>query len=356
MTSEPVGGDFSAPARDMACSKTLLEAHVRFGHRNFRSLAKALNLRLPAKLPFCKACVEAKATRHPKSRDPHPVRPVAVRAGARIYFDPFGPFRERLADGSYYAILFMDAFSTVLWLNTISGLRDWFGCLERLISRLEAEKGSTKVVSELACDSAPMFKSSLQLQNYTDKKGIVLLFSPPYTQKFNVVERSIRTVGEMSLAMARHANTPQPFMCYALTLATKLLNRLHRVMPDGTVDVPLWRYKGVNVPLHLDRFHPFGCAVEAVLPKHSQTRFAPKTVSCIFLGFDDNSLSYVLARLPNYAILHTALAVFNDNDFPCRKVRASNWPQDNVYDQLVVDPLLLVGGWPILGYDRWHGD
>ena len=118
VTSEPVGEDFSAPARDMACSKTLLEAHVRFGHRNFRSLAKALNLRLPAKLPFCKACVEAKATRHPKSRDPHPVRPVAVRAGARIYFDPFGPFRERLADGSYYAILFMDAFSTVLWLNT----------------------------------------------------------------------------------------------------------------------------------------------------------------------------------------------------------------------------------------------
>ena len=110
-------------------------------------------------------------------------------------------------------------------------------------------------------------------------------------------------------------------------------------MPDGTVDVPLWRYKGVKVPLHLDRFHPFGCAVEAVLPKHSQTRYAPKTVSCIFLGFDDNSLSYVLARLPNYAILHTAHAVFNDNDFPCRKVRASNWPQDNVYDQLVVDPL-----------------
>ena len=295
--SHPSSGDVSAPAQEVARSRTLLEAHVRFGHRNFRSLAKALNLRLPAQLPFCKACVEAKATRHPKSRDPHPVRPVAVRAGARIYFDPFGPFRDRLADGSYYAILFMDAFSTVLWLNTISGLRDWFGCLERLISRLEAEKGSTKVVSELACDSAPMFKSSTQLQNYTDKKGIVLLFSPPYTQKFNVVERSIRTVGEMSLAMARHANTPKPFMCHALMLATRLLNRLHRTMPDGSVDVPLWRFKGVKVPLHLDRFHPFGCAVEAVLPKHSQTRFAPKTISCIFLGFDDNSLSYVLARL-----------------------------------------------------------
>ena len=177
----------------------------------------------------------------------------------------------------------MDAYSTVLWLNTLSGLKDWFGCLERLINRLESAKGSTKVVSELACDSAPMFKGNTRLLNYADRKGIVLLHSPPYTQKFNMVERSIRTVGEMSLAMARHANTPVPFMCYALMFA----------MPDGTVDVPLWRYKGIKVPLHLDRFHPFGCAVEAVLPKNSQARFAPKTQSCIFLGFDDNSLSYV---------------------------------------------------------------
>ena len=100
LRSHPSSGDVSAPAQEVARSRTLLEAHVRFGHRNFRSLAKALNLRLPAQLPFCKACVEAKATRHPKSRDPHPVRPVAVRAGARIYFDPFGPFRDRLADGS----------------------------------------------------------------------------------------------------------------------------------------------------------------------------------------------------------------------------------------------------------------
>ena len=123
-----------------------------------------------------------------------------------FYFDPFGPFRERLADGSYYAIWFTDAFSTLLWLNTIPTLRDWFGCLERLVARMEAEKGSTRVVSELACDSAPMFKSNTRLQNYADRKGIVLLFSPPYTQKFNVVERSIRTVGEMSLATLTHPN------------------------------------------------------------------------------------------------------------------------------------------------------
>ena len=43
-------------------TKRLMDAHVRFGHRNFRSLANALKMRMPSKTPFCQACVEAKST------------------------------------------------------------------------------------------------------------------------------------------------------------------------------------------------------------------------------------------------------------------------------------------------------
>ena len=73
-------------------TKRLMDAHVRFGHRNFRSLAKALNMRMPSKIPFCQACVEAKSTRHPKSSTPRPLREPAPRPGYRPHFDPFGPF------------------------------------------------------------------------------------------------------------------------------------------------------------------------------------------------------------------------------------------------------------------------
>ena len=106
-------------AREM---KKLMAAHVRFGHRNFRSIATALNMRMPAKIPFCRACVEAKATRHPKSRVPHPPRSIPPRAGYRIHFDPFGPFADRLGDGSYYGILFADAYSSLLWFDTLPAL------------------------------------------------------------------------------------------------------------------------------------------------------------------------------------------------------------------------------------------
>ena len=42
-----------------------------------------------------------------------------------------------------------------------------------------------------------------------DTKGIIQLYSPPYTQKFNaVVERPIRTMMEMSSTEARTSNHP----------------------------------------------------------------------------------------------------------------------------------------------------
>ena len=184
-----------------------------------------------------------------------------------------------------------------------------------------------------------MFKDNHEFRMFAAKKGIVLLFSPPYTQKLNsVVERPIRTLCEMAVAMSRHANTPRRFMNFAMKFATKLLNRLFRRMPDGTDDVPLWRYKGSKVPLHLDRFHPFGCAVEAVLPPRLQTRFGPKTTSCIYMGYDDSALSYILATLPRFGFLHTAHAIFDDTGFPCRKID-SVWKDEASFDADISDPL-----------------
>ena len=141
-------------------TKQLMDAHLRFGHRNFKSLAKALNLRMPAKVPFCRACVEAKSTRHAKSSIPRPLRELAPRPGYRIHFDPFGPFPERLADGSFFGLLFADAYSTVLWFDPIPTLKDWFAHLKTVVLQVESDKGSDRAVAQLATDSAPMFKSN----------------------------------------------------------------------------------------------------------------------------------------------------------------------------------------------------
>ena len=175
--------DLASAAVAVSASETkrLMDAHIRFGHRNFRSLAKALNLRMPSKIPFCRACVEAKSTRHPKSVTPRPLREPAPRPGYRLHFDPFGPFPERLADGSFYGLLFADAYSTVLWFDTLPTLKDWFTHLKALIL-----KRQTKVRNGLWLSWLPIqhqcSKNSYEYRRYADSKGIALLFSAPYTQ------------------------------------------------------------------------------------------------------------------------------------------------------------------------------
>ena len=142
----------------------------------------------------------------------------------------------RLADGSWYGLLFVDAFSSLLWLDMLPALKHWFDRLRALVTRVESEKGSNRVVAELACDFAPCF------------------------------------VTTMAIAMSRHGNVPKRFMGCAMRLASKLLNRLFKMMPGGTRDVPLWRYKGIKVPLHLDKFHPYGCEFQALIPKKLQNK------------------------------------------------------------------------------------
>ena len=80
---------------------------------------------------------------------------------------------------------------------------------------------------------------------------------------------------------------------------------------------PLWRYKGVKVPLHLDKFHPYGCEFQALVPK-LQTKFGAKTIRTIFLDYDFSSMCYIVAVLPHMALKQTAHGVFNDESFPLR--------------------------------------
>ena len=83
------GGDIACLTRQQ--TNDLLAAHLRWGHRSFRRCAYILGVPAPVKAPFCEACVEAKASRHPRGPrgvKSDMVREPAPRPGFRLYFDP----------------------------------------------------------------------------------------------------------------------------------------------------------------------------------------------------------------------------------------------------------------------------
>ena len=228
-TSNPLLNDLTLVTRQQ--SADLLAAHLRWGHRSFRRCAQVLGIPASAKSPFCVACVEAKASRHPRRArgiETPLLREPAVRPGFRLFFDPIGPFRVPTLSRFKYALVVLDDFSGLVYLRMMVRLNEWFHHLSQLVKRIEAEKGSERVVAQIGSDSFPAFVGGTQILEFAASRGILLLASPPYTQKLNPVEGTIKVLVRMALAMIRHAGAPRTLVEFALVQATLLLNRLPR--------------------------------------------------------------------------------------------------------------------------------
>ena len=233
-------------------SADLLAAHLRWGHRSFRSCARVLGIPSTAESPFCVACVEAKASRHPRRArggESPLLREPATRPGFRLFFDPIGPFRVPTLSRFKYALGVMDDYSGLIHLRLMVRLSEWFSHLSALVKRIEAEKGSERVVAQIGSDSFPAFVSGTQILEFAASRGILLLASPPYTQKLNPVEGAIKILVRMALAMLRHAGAPRALVEFALVQATLLLNRLPRARKgERDLVIPLNRWLGMEPP------------------------------------------------------------------------------------------------------------
>ena len=175
-----------------------------------------------------------------------PLREPAIRPGFRLFFDPIGPFRTPTLGRFRYALVVLDDFSGLVHLRLNVRLNEWFQHLSALIKRIEAEKGSERVVAQLGSDSFPAFVNGSQILEFAASRGILLLASPPYTQKLNPVEGTIRILVRMALAMLRHAGGPRVLVEFALIQATLLLNRLPRGRKgERELVVPLHRWLGM---------------------------------------------------------------------------------------------------------------
>ena len=107
----------------------------------------------------------------------------APRPGYRLFFDPIGPFKEATLHRYKYALIVLDDFSGLLQTRLMVRLSEWFVHLSGLVKRIEAEKGSERVVAQIGSDSFPVFVEGHNMIDFAATRGIQLLASPPCTQK-----------------------------------------------------------------------------------------------------------------------------------------------------------------------------
>ena len=213
--------DFSMP------SPELLLWHVRLGHRNFQDVARLIGAKLPAKPVFCSSCVQGKGTRYHLSKHRKTPLHEAPRPGYMLHTDIKGPFSTNTRGGNRFLIVHVDDYSRKVFITMERTMSVYFERFKDLVRMLEAEFGRDKVVAQVLADSATYYERSQPLRDFCRQKGILQLFSPPYTQSLNgVAERTIRTLIDMARTMLVHAGAPRFLYGEALHYAAYVLNRL----------------------------------------------------------------------------------------------------------------------------------
>jgi hypothetical protein len=111
--------------------------------------------------------------------------------------------------------------------------------------------------------------------------------SPPYTPQFQgKVERMNRTVGNQAHAMRVGAGLGEKFWDLAWDCAVFLRNRSPTSANQGSM-TPFEAVFGRKPDLHMLRV--FGCRAEALVPKQVRLKGEDRTVSGIFVGYDNVS-------------------------------------------------------------------
>ena len=174
-------------------------------------------------------------------------------------------------------------------------------------------------MAQIGSDSFPAFVKGTQILEFAASRGILLIASPPYTQKLNPVEGIIKILVRMALAMLRHAGAPRSLVEFALIQATMLLNRLPRARKgERKLVVPLHRWLGMEPPSVLHVLKVWGCTAYALIHT-GRGKFDSKVERLIHLGYDVARSAYILCSLPHFNISYSAHVTFNEDDFPLRQ-------------------------------------
>lgn len=262
--------------------------HDRLGHCAMKVIDKLCTHGLIQSLnknDFSHHCSSCELSKHSKS----PFS-VSISSSSRplelIHTDLWGPApNASLSHRRYYAI-FVDDYSRYSWIYFLSHKSDFhkiFVSFHKMVENLIGHR-----VTTLRSDGGGEFMSKI-LQDYMQEHGIIHQRSCPYTPEQNgVAERKHRHVRETGMAMMIHAKVPLYLWTEAFHTAVYLINRLPTQTLDG--DSPHLRLFG-NQPSY-GHMRTFGCIAFVHNFDTHKTKFSPRAVVCIFIGYDDNCKGY----------------------------------------------------------------
>lgn len=293
--------------------------HARLGHpgiNSYNQLASIVHAPKikPASVTVCPTCSLSKGTINKGVISPAEyTSPLQL-----LQVDLCGPFRYKNYKSEKYFMTIRDAYSryySVVHLvkksDAAQELIDWIQEVENYFF----SRGGYKV-GAIRTDNGGEFMGQ-SLHEFFKKKGIQHQLTVPHSSFQNgAVERAHRSIEEKTRCLLVGGRVPPSLWTEAVNTAVYLLNRLPITNKKGSIPFCLWTGSEPSA-LKLDNLRVFGCAAYATLDSSLRDgKFAPTSISGVFVGYDSNRKAYRIFHPASKKIFASCQVKFDEFVFP----------------------------------------
>ncbi|KAK1646122.1 hypothetical protein QYE76_063927, partial [Lolium multiflorum] len=298
-----------------------------------------------AKDRVCRACVEGKM-----HDSPHPSKTIisSKRILELLHVDLFGPVTHASLGAKKHCLVIVDDYSRYTWvyfLKTKDETQQIF-----IDFATEVQRQHNLLIMAIRSDNGSEFKN-YTLNDFLSDEGIRHQYSAAYTPQQNgVAERKNRTLMDMARSMMAEYKSRYNFWAEAISTACHSSNRLY--LRKGLNKTPYEILTG-NKP-NISYFKVFGCKCFYKIKGVRLSKFAPKALEGIFVGYGAESHTYRVFDIASGIIIESCSVRFEEND-------GSQVGQVDVCagDEIPQDAIVRMGvGFfrPIEGHDQAHED
>ena len=262
--------------------------HQRFGHANYKQVAKVSKLEAVIGLPkfgkiektVCGLCQLGKQTKstHPKVNVIATSRPLEL---LHVYL--ICPTRMESMDGKRYIMVVVDDFSRYSWVEFLREKSKACEKMEKLCKKLQNEKGVP--IIKIRSDHGKEFENA-KFEAFCNEHGIKKEFLAPKTPQQNgVVGRKNRVIQEMARVMLLNKDIPQKFWVEAVNTSYHIGNRIFFQVGTKKTSYEIWKEKKPMVKY----LRVFGSKWFILNDRENLGKFDAKSNEGIFLGYSVNS-------------------------------------------------------------------
>lgn len=239
---------------------------------------------------------------------------VSSRPLERIHCDLWGPSPVVSPQGFRYYVIFIDNFSRFTWLYPLKLKSDFYSVF--LLFQQMAENIFQHKIAYFQCDGGGEFISNKFLSHLTTC-GIKQLLSCPHTPQQNgIAERKHRHITELGMSMMFHSKIPHYLWVEAFFTANFLGNMLpSSVLPDHKSLFELLMGK----PPNYTSLRVSGCSCYPYLRPYAKDKFDPKSLHCVFLGYNEKNKGYRCFHPPTGSVYIYRHVLFDEFHFPFAK-------------------------------------